>query len=335
MTAGRAAESAGVDDVDLTGTTALVTGATDGIGRETALALGRLGATVLVHGRDQTKGEAVVEQLRELGPGGAELYLASFEEMETVAELARTVGSEHERLDVLVNNAGGYFREGRLTQDGIERTFAVNHLAPFVLTLELLPNLRAGSGRVVTVSSEAHRGGELPVVESENAESNARDDRADADRDVALDLAELQSTVEYSGWDAYSRSKLANVLFSFELADRLEPTTITANCCHPGVVLGSGFTRNMNLPARTLTWLLSRAPEWLPRPFVDRPADAAATQTYLAASPDLADTTGGYFSDCEQDDPDERAEDPALRSALWDASVELLDVELSGGPSRE
>jgi NAD(P)-dependent dehydrogenase (short-subunit alcohol dehydrogenase family) len=273
----------------------------------------------------------VVEQLREMGTGGAELYLASFEEMETVTELATTIGSEHERLDVLVNNAGGYFREGRLTPDGIERTFAVNHLAPFVLTLELLPNLRAGSGRVVTVSSEAHHGGELPVVEPEG---DAESDAADANGNVALDTDALCSIANFSGWDAYSRSKLANVLFTVELADRLAPTAITANCCHPGVVLGSGFTRNMNLPARTLTRLLSWAPKWLPRPFVDTPAKAAATQTYLAASPDLADTTGGYFSDCEQDEPDERVEDSELRAALWDASVELVDVELAEIPSR-
>lgn len=325
---GGAEAIAGVDDVDLTGTTALVTGGTDGIGRETALALGRLGATVLVHGRDRTKGEQVVERLRETGTGGAELYLASFERVDAVEELAHTIESEHDRLDVLVNNAGGYFGEGALTPAGIERTFAVNHLAPFVLSATLLPELQEGSGRVVTVSSEAHRGGELPLESADASE-------AESTREARLDLDALRSVSGYSGWDAYCRSKLANVLFTAELAERVESTGVTANCCHPGVVLGSSFTRNVAVPARTLTLLLSRTPDWIPTPVVDTATEAAATQTYLAVSPEVSDVTGGYFKDCRRDDPDERAADAALQQALWDASVELADVDPATILSRE
>lgn len=328
---GRGAEAhAGIEDVDLTGTTALVTGGTSGIGRETALALGRLGATVLVHGRDRAKGEAVVERLRESGAAGADLYLASFEEMDTVEELGKTIATEHDRLDVLVNNAGGYFADGALTPDGIERTFAVNHLAPFVLTATLLANLRAGSGRVVTVSSEAHRGGELPI-ESGNHDAPAGESASG----IALDLEALRSTAGYNGWDAYCRSKLANVLFTAELAERVDPTDVTVNCCHPGVVLGSGFTRNMALPARVLTLVLSRMPDWMPTPVVDTAAEAAATQTYLAASPAVDDVTGAYCKDCERAEPADEADDPGRKRALWDASVELAELDSTVLPSRE
>lgn len=326
MTVGRAEAHAAVESVDLMGITALVTGATSGIGRETALALGRLGARVLVHGRDRAKGEAVVEQLRASNAGGADLYLASFEEMDTVADVGKRVAADCDRLDVLVNNAGGYFGDCVLTADNIERTFAVNHLAPFVLTATLLPKLRAGSGRIVTVSSEAHRGGTVPISESQ--------DGGDPGSECVLDLEALRSAVGDSGWDAYCRSKLANVLFTTELAKRLDATSVTANCCHPGVVLGSGFTRNMAVPARVLTWVLSRTPGWLPRPVVDTPAEAAATQTRLAISHGVADVTGAYFKGSEQVEPLARATDPALGRALWEASIKLADLDLGSLPSR-
>lgn len=328
MASGRAEAIAGVDEVALSGTTALVTGATSGIGRETALALGRLGATVLVHGRDRAKGEAVLERLRESDAEAAELYLTSFENLEAVEEVAAEIAAEHGPLDVLVNNAGGYFSDGALTPDGIERTFAVNHLAPFVLTAKLLPVLREDGGRVVTVSSEAHRGGELPVDDERGGDSEAAST-------VSLDRDALRSTAEYNGWDAYCRSKLANVLFTTELARRLPSEQVTANCCHPGVVLGSGFTRNMALPARIMTAVLSRTPSWVPTPVVDTSAEAAATQTYLAASPEVADVTGAYFKECEQADPDDDGTDDELASALWEASVELTDLEPESLPSRE
>jgi NAD(P)-dependent dehydrogenase (short-subunit alcohol dehydrogenase family) len=325
MMGGRAEAHADAEGVDLTGMTALVTGATSGIGRETALALGRLGARVLVHGRDRTKGEAVVEQLRESN-AGADLYLASFEEMDTVADVGKSIAADCDHLDVLVNNAGGYFGDRTLTADNIERTFAVNHLAPFVLTATLLPELRAGSGRIVTVSSEAHRGGDIPISETS--------ERGDSKWDLVLDLQALRSTVGASGWEAYCRSKLANVLFTRELAERLDPTSVTANCCHPGVVLGSGFTRNMAVPARVLTWVLSRTPGWLPRPVVDTPAEAAATQTHLAISHGIAEVTGAYFKRCEQVEPLEKATDPVLGQALWEASIKLADLDPGSLPSR-
>jgi NAD(P)-dependent dehydrogenase (short-subunit alcohol dehydrogenase family) len=326
MASGRAESIAGVDDVDLSETTALVTGATSGIGRETALALGGLGATVLVHGRDRSKGEAVCERLRESGAEAANLYLTSFEDLDAVEKLATEITDEHGPIDVLVNNAGGYFSDGARTPDGIERTFAVNHLAPFVLTARLLPGLRDTGGRVVTVSSEAHRGGELPI-------DGDRGDDSGAQSAVSLDRDGLRSIAEYNGWDAYCRSKLANVLFTTELARRLPPAQVTANCCHPGVVLGSGFTRNMALPARLMTVVLSRTPSWVPTPVVDTSAEAAATQTYLAASPEVADVTGGYFKECERADPEGVDED--LARALWEESVELADLDPESLPSPE
>lgn len=335
MVATRVEELAGIEGVDLRGVTALVTGGTAGIGRETALALGRLGATVLVQGRDRERGEAVLAELRDSSPGDTELYLADFETMATVEQLGSRIRAEHDKLDVLVNNAGGYFGSGALTEDGIERTFAVNHLAPFVLTLELLPSLRAGSGRVVTVSSEAHRRGELPAAVRPEETPETTEGEANQDGgSPRLNPESFRTVSDYGGWPAYTRSKLANVLFTVELAERLDPASITTNCCHPGVVPGSGFTRNMIWPARAAAGLLGRLPSWPPTPFVDTPREASATQTYLAGSPELADVSGTYFMDCEPKTPDERARDAGLRQALWNTSVELADVDRSVVPKR-
>ncbi|MFB6136109.1 MAG: SDR family NAD(P)-dependent oxidoreductase [Halobacteriaceae archaeon] len=297
MTTERAEVGAGVDGVDLAGATALVTGATSGVGREVALALGRLGARVLVHGRNEERGAAVVAALRETTT--ASFHRAEFASLDDVRGLAAAVREESESLDVLVNNAGAHFSEGRLAACGVERTFAVNHLAPFLLTNLLRPALADG-GRVVTVSSEVHRQG-------------------------ALDLDAVESAAGYDGLDAYARSKLANVLFTRELAHRLEGAgddAATANCCHPGFVPGSGLWREASLPVRAAVGALAR----LPRPLLERVADtavtAAETPVYLAAAPDVDGVTGRYFRDREVVEPAAAARDDALAGELWRASAE-------------
>lgn len=303
---GHAERHAGVAGRDLAGRTVLVTGATDGIGRETALALGRLGARVLVHGRDRRKADRVLEELEAAGAAGGEAYLADFADLDAVRDLAADVRADADGLDALVNNAGGWFTDGRLTDAGVEYTFAVNHLAPFVLTGELLSTLRAAGGdrpaRVITVSSEAHRQGSIEL---------------DAVRDVA----------DYSGWAAYCRSKLANVLFTRDLSRRLRAAgaPVTANALHPGVVPGSGFARNAPGPIRALVQGVGRLDRLLP--FVDSPAEAAATSVYLVAARAVADVSGGYFVDCDRRTPAPAARDDAVARRLWEFSAEAAGAD--------
>lgn len=289
------AEQAGVADIDCTGLTALVTGSTSGIGRETALALGRLGADVMVHGRDAEAGRAVVDDLTAMGVE-ATFEPADFADVSAVRSLAAAVDEWVDDLDILINNAGGLFREGRLTDIGVEYTFHVNHLAPYLLTAELLSTL-ASDARIVTTASAAHRG-------------------------ASLDLDAVESAVDYSSFTAYQRSKLANIQFAFELARRLEQADheITSNSFHPGAIPGSGFTRFLPGPLSNLASLAGGLP------FVPTPADGAATAVYLAVSPRVASVSGRYFADCEPTQPSAAARDRAAASRLFERSAALLDI---------
>ncbi|WP_396612990.1 SDR family oxidoreductase [Haloferax sp. S1W] len=287
---------AGVENRDLTGWTVLVTGATSGVGRETALALGRLGATVLVHGRDHDAGRRVTTEIDESG-GESIFFSADLTEMERVTLLADEIRNRTDSLDALVNNAGAHFSEGQLTSDGVEKTFAVNHLAPFVLT-HSLRDLLPDDGRVVTVASEVHR-------------------RADG----TFDVTEID---DYDGLDAYARSKLANILCTSELARRLDGPT--ANCCHPGFVPSTRLWRNGSLRVQIGVGILARLPRLLTRGFVDTPATGATTSVYLAASPEVADVTGAYFSECDRVAPSSTARDDRLTEEVWELSEELSGV---------
>jgi NAD(P)-dependent dehydrogenase (short-subunit alcohol dehydrogenase family) len=286
--------AASVQDVDCSGTTALVTGATRGVGREIALALGRLGADVYVHGRDRERGEQVASRLRELG-AESRFLRADFLDVQQVRNLAVRVDGRVDELDVLVNNAGAHFDDGGLTELGVERTFHANHLAPFLLTNELLDTIPDG-GRIVTVASEVHR-------------------RA------SLDLDAVESLENYDGFDAYGRSKLANVLFTREFARRVDGPT--ANACHPGFVPGSGLWRTASVPVRALMALLSMVPRRLTFGAVDSTASAAATPTYLAVAD--VDADGAYFKDCQRVAPAEQATDDELAARLWEWSAVRVD----------
>ena len=287
---------AGVDDTDLTGTTAVVTGSTSGIGREAALALGRLGADVVVHGRDEQAGQAVVAELEREGANG-HFFEADFADVDAVRGVADAVRTETDRVDVLVNNAGGLFREGRLTDLGVEYTFHVNHLAPYLLTNELLDHL-ADDARVVTTASEAHRG-------------------------VTLALDEVTDVEGYSGWRAYQRSKLANVQFAFELARRLSAAEreITSNALHPGAIPGSGFSRFLPTPLPQAMGLLDGLPG------VTDVDDGAAAIVNLAAADRLAGVSGRYFSKQRPKTPSRAARDAEAQRRLWERSADLLGVD--------
>ena len=289
-------EIAGVADVDCTGTRALVTGSTSGIGREAALALGRLGADVVVHGRDVDAGETLVEELSALGVD-SRFVRADFTDVGAVRDLASTVRAVTDGLDVLINNAGGLFREGRLTAAGVEYTFHVNHLAPYLLTADLLEHLRPGA-RVVTTASAAHRG-------------------------TRLDLDRVTRIGDHSGTWAYGHSKLANVLFAVELARRLDLAgrEVTSNAVHPGAIPGSGFARFLPGPLPRFV----RAFDGIPG--VASVADGAAELLFLAVSPRTAGVSGRYFRNRRPASPGEGARDPDAAKRLWERSAALLGID--------
>ena len=306
------------DEVLGEGHVALVTGSTDGIGAATARNLAETGATVVVHGRDSEKGERLVVDL----PGeGHAVYTADFARLDDVRALADAVLSEFDRLDVLVNNAGTWQGERRLVDlpgstEGVEMTFAVNHLSPFLLTNLLADRLaetgerradgssggdsttEAGPARVVTVSSDLHR-------------------RA------TLDVEAVRGPTGPSGVAAYSLSKLANVLFTVELGERL-PASVTATCCHPGVSPSTGLSRDGSTVAG-LGWKLFGVVGDL-FGVTDSTDESAATQTYLATSPEVTGVTGEYFDDCERTAPSDAATDRDAARRLWRASAKWTDL---------
>lgn len=279
----------------MSGRVCLVTGATGGIGRETAKMLAALGATVIVHGRDRRRVESTRRMILEAYPhAAAGGIVADLSALADVRRLAGEVLADYDRLDVLVNNAGGVTRKRRTTPDGFEWQFAVNHLAPFLLTNLLLPRLKAnGSARIVTVSSAAHRRG---VIEFDDLNWERR---------------------TYSGMQAYGASKLANILFTRELARRLDSTDVTANSLHPGVVATHIFA-GMGVLG-TLFAVVAK-------PLLLSPAAGARTSVYLATAPQLAHVSGQFFDQCRAVDPAPGAQDAATAQRLWHASAELVGL---------
>jgi NAD(P)-dependent dehydrogenase (short-subunit alcohol dehydrogenase family) len=274
----------------MSGRTVLVTGATRGIGEATATALGALGARVGVVGRDRARTDAAAAQVREAG-GTADVFVADLAELGQVRRLAQEVLTAYPQLDVLVNNAGGLWSSRHVTSDGYEHTFALNHLAPFLLTALLRDRLVTGAPtRVVTVSSTAHVG-------------------------ARVDFDNLQGEQRYRGQRAYGQSKLCNVLFTYELARRLAGTGVTATTLHPGVVR-TGFGGE----EPGLSWGLGLR---LARPFMKSPEQGATTSVYLASSPEVEGVTGAYFVDCRPRRSSPASYDEAVAARLWEVSEQL------------
>jgi NAD(P)-dependent dehydrogenase (short-subunit alcohol dehydrogenase family) len=279
---------------DMRGKVCLVTGATSGIGAVTARELARRGARVVLVGRNPDKSAAAVCQIREQTANTeVESLLANLSSRQQVRDLARGFLERHRRLDVLVNNAGGIWLDRLQTEDGLEMTFAVNHLAYFLLTLLLLDVLKSSApARVVNVSSRAHRGATIP-------------------------FDDLQGARRYSGWRAYKQSKLANLLFTYELARRLEGTGVTANALHPGVV-DTGFAGNNGWRGR----LWQSVARW----FAISPEEGARTVVYLAASPQVAGVSGRYFVKEREVASSAESYDENAAKRLWQVSEELTGL---------
>ena len=260
----------------------LITGATDGIGRQTALDIAGMGAHVLIHGRDRKRLDATAREFGRVG-GSVETFLADFASLDQVRQMAEDIKGKHDRLDVLINNAGILDNRHRTSKDGFEMTFAVNHLAPFLLTCLLLDLLKAGvPSRIVNVSSMMHS--------------------------RSIDFENLNGEKGFDGHDAYGFSKLCNVLFTYELAERLEDSGVTVNCLHPGVINtklfrggwggggGGGSHRSENL-------------------------------LYVATDDGLSDVTGKYFMNLQETRSSGISYDSAVRARLWKMSEDMTGAQ--------
>ena len=270
----------------------VLTGASRGIGRETALALGRMGADLSLVVRDRERGNAVADEIKKNGGGGGvDVFIADLSSMAEVRRVAAELLAAHDTIDVLVNNAGAILMDRQVTKDGYEATFATNHLAYFLLTKLLLDALKkAPAGRIVNVASDAHHRGS-----------------------IAFD--DLMGEKRYVGWRAYSTSKLANILFTRELARRLEGTNVTTNSLHPGVI-ASGFARNNGGVVGFLAKVAA--------PFLMSSEDGAKTTLFLVTDPSVAKVSGEYFARSKIAKPSREARDTSIAKRLWDASEELV-----------
>lgn len=275
----------------------LVTGANSGIGLETARALAALGWTVVMAARDPVKGAAAVEDVKGSSPNGrVELLQLDLASWASIRQAAETFLSRHDHLNVLVNNAGLVVTSEDRTEEGFPVQFGVNHLGHFLLTWLLMDALKAGApSRIVNVASEAHR------------------------TSKGLDFDALARKDMSTGFTGYGDSKLANILYTRELARRLEGTGVTANSLHPGVV-GTRFGADGDTG-----WFMT-AILWLGRPLLKTPAKGAATSIYLATAPHLDDVSGRYFKDCAEARPTKYAEDDDAARRLWTLSEELLGI---------
>ncbi len=284
------------DTASMNGKTVLITGGTGGIGRAAALGLAAMGARVGITGRDRARAEeAAAGIVRESGNPAVDVFVADLSSQAEVRGLADEVLAAYPRLDVLLNNVGGFWAHRHVTADGLEHTFALNHLAPFLLTSLLLDRLRASApARVVTVSSGAQSMGRI-------------------------DFDDLMGERKYSGSGAYNQSKLANVMFTYELTRRLEATGVTATVLHPGMT-STAFGGEDT--ARGWGPLIAAM-----RPFMRRPERGADTAVFLASSPEVEGITGQYFVDRKPRESQKATYDRATTARLWQTSADLVGVD--------
>jgi NAD(P)-dependent dehydrogenase (short-subunit alcohol dehydrogenase family) len=270
------------------GKTVVITGATSGIGQVAAERLAALGARMVLVARDKARGEAALARLQMLAPGVAHaIHYADLLLLAETKRVAAAIAAAEPRIDVLINNAGAIFASRRVTADGLERTFALNHMSYFLLSAGLRQRLIATpQARVVNVASAAHRSGHV-------------------------DFSDLQRAKNYRPFAVYGTTKLCNILFTRELARRLAGTGVTANCLHPGLVA----TRFGDQTGGYYAWGV-----WFAKLFAISPEKGAQTTIYLASSPDVAQTSGGYFAKCAPAIPTAEARDDTAARKLWEES---------------
>jgi len=273
------------------GKVVLITGATSGIGKVSAITLAGMGATVVVIGRNLERGKELLKEIeRRTGSKETDFIMGDLASLDDVRSAALTFNSRYDRLDALLDNAGGINGKRMVTVDGFEYTFGVNHLAHFVLTQLVLDRLKSSApSRVVVTSSAAHLNGRI-------------------------DFDDLMAEKKYRSFKAYSQSKLANVLFTFELSRRLKGIGVTANCFHPGTVR-TNFGKGLGGIGGAIFPLIGV--------FMIPPEKGSETQVYLASSPDVEGVTGKYFSKKAVKDSSRKSRDEEVAKRLWDVSEEL------------
>ena len=272
----------------------LITGATAGIGKETARGIAKTGANVVIVGRDKAKCESVVAELkRDTNNDKLDYITADLSSLAEIRRCADEFKAKHQRLDILVNNAGAVFDKREVTVDGFEKTFALNHLSYFLLTNLLLDVIKSSQpARIVSVSSVAQGFGKI-------------------------DFDNLQGEKSFSAFSIYSNSKLMNVLFTYELARRLQGSNVTANCLHPGGV-ASNFGDNTKGIFATIVWLFKNT-------VAISPAKGAATSVYLATSPEVEGVTGKYFDNKKEKPSNKISYDENLQKRLWEVSEKIVN----------
>jgi retinol dehydrogenase 14 len=283
----------------MTGKTVLITGGTGGIGKAAAIGLASMGARVGITGRDRDRAERAAKDIEaESGNPAVDVFVADLSSQAEVRRLADQVLAAYPQLDVLVNNVGGFWAHRHQTADGLEHTFALNHLAPFLLTNLLLDRLiTSAPARVVTVSSGAHTMGRI-------------------------DFDDLTGEQDYSGQRAYNQSKLANVMFTYELARRLEGTGVTATALHPGMTNTSFSTEDPHRKMAPIVFVV--------RPFMRSPRKGAETVVYLASSSAVEGATGCYYANRKAKKSNQSSYDREVTGRLWRVSADLVGVAVAG-----
>ena len=276
------------------GRVCLVTGGNSGIGKETAVGLARLGATVIIVSRDRVKGETALSEIKRKSESqSVDLMVADLSSMQSVHQLAQEFLAKYPKLHVLVNNAGIFLPKRMVTVDGLETTFTTNHLGHFLLTNLLLDRIKASApSRVINITSDAHKGAEI-------------------------DFDDLMGEKKFSGFKAYGQSKLANILFTYELARRLGGTGVTANCLHPGLVR-TGFGKDVVGLMAFVVRVVG--------PFMMSPEKAARAAVYLASSPELESVTGKHFVKGKEEYSSRESFDQTTAERLWQVSAELTSL---------
>jgi NAD(P)-dependent dehydrogenase (short-subunit alcohol dehydrogenase family) len=274
--------------------TIVITGGTSGIGEVAAVRLAEQGARIVLVARDAGRAEETLAKLRKANSSADHTaHMADLSRVSEMRRVAKEISDEEPEIDVLINNAGALFNTRQVVEGGLEMTFATNHMAYFVVTNVLLPNLKAAKGRIVSTASDAHKG-------------------------AKLDFDDLQSDKGYSGFRVYGKSKLCNILFTRELALRLEGSGVTANCLHPGFVatrFGDQSGGIMSVAVRIAKPIGAISPE-----------DGAKTIIYLASSPNVAGKSGGYYYKNALATPTKEAQNDADAKRLWEISAKIAGV---------